>query len=161
MKILEVEEEKALAREEKFHSPAADLTENGLTKLYLLLKRLPGTTPEQASGKIRELASRWLAQPSLLQRLRKFMVSHALHENLPEGFPLPSFDVVVELWFDSPDALAECFADEAYLERIAPLEAECFDLYLARALVGRLQVIHDEYSFQPSTTQPFGFRLPD
>ncbi len=150
-----------LVREEVCIAGDADLAENGLTKLYLLLSRLPGTRPGEGSAGFGRLASLWLAQPPLRRYLQRLAISHALVDGLPDGFPPPQFDGVMEFWFESPLAMAECFADAAYRQGVAPHEPQCMDMEKVRALVARLHVIHDEYSFQPSTTQPFGFRLPE
>jgi hypothetical protein len=70
----------------------------------------------------------------------------------------PLGPAVIEFWFDDSKGLAEFFGSAAYLEQVAPYEAEAYDMLSIRALVTRLQVIHDEFSFQPTTMQPFGFR---
>lgn len=149
------------AREDVCHLTDPDFAETGLTKLYLLLQHHPGVPSEAGNKDIDRLARRWLDQPTLRQRLRKMTVSHALKEGIPDGFPPPSFDAVMEFWFDSPAMLAATFADSAYFEHVRPLESDCMDIDRAHALVTQLHVVHDEFSFQPTTTQPFPFRLPD
>ena len=42
--------------------------------------------------------------------------------------PAPKYDGVTELWFDDVDALAHCFSNPEYIERIRPDEASFLDL---------------------------------
>jgi hypothetical protein len=147
-----------LATEETFHAPEADLAESGLTKLFLIVKGEPAKNRDEVHSAISTYAEVIVAQASLRSRLRKVTVSHKIAERPPEGFELADVDAVIEFWFDGPEEPAKFFNDAAYIERVAPVEAMAFDSSGVRALVTRLQVIHDELSFQPTTMQPFGFR---
>lgn len=146
-----------IAREERIHVPDEDLAESNLTKLYLLVKRRPGLDPDAGHAAISAHAQRFVASPGLRARVRKLTVSHKLAGPLPEGFVLADIDAVLELWFDDRAALAAFFQEPDYLTLVAPHEVQAMDAGAIRAVVGKLRVIHDEYSFQPTTTQPFPF----
>lgn len=146
-----------IAREEHIHVPDPDLAESNLTKLYLLVKRRPELDREAGHAAISAHARRLVASPSLRARLRKLTVSHKLAGPLPEGFVLADIDAVLELWFDSPAEMKAYFADPDYRASVAPHEAGAMDAGAIRAVLAKLRVIHDEYSFQPTTTQPFPF----
>jgi hypothetical protein len=90
--------------------------------------------------------------------LRKFVVSHKLLDPLPmEGFEASDIDAVFELWFDDIAAAQRFFAEPDYDALIVPREAGIFDEQASRAIVAKMRVVHDEFSFQPSTTQPMPF----
>ncbi len=147
-----------LATEETIYAPEADLAESGLTKLFVLMKSRGGLSWDDSHSAISDHARRIVEQTELRQRLRKLTVSHKIAGPSPDGFELADIDAALELWFDGPGEVAGFFGSPAYLEHVAPREEEAFDVFSVRALVARLQVIHDEFSFQPTTMQPFGFR---
>ena len=72
------------------------------------------------------------------------------------GMTLHDIDAVVELWFDTPQEIAPYFSEAVYRDQIAPIEREIFSGGI-RAVVAKMRVVHDEFSFQPSTTQPLPF----
>jgi EthD domain len=76
---------------------------------------------------------------------------------LPEGLALADIDAVGELWFKDRGNLARFFQDSAYLEVIRPREISLMDGDGIRAVVAKMHVVHDEFSFQPSTVQPLPF----
>jgi uncharacterized protein YukJ len=86
--------------------------------------------------------------------LRALTVSHKLREPALEGFIPAEIDAVFELWFSSREDIAAFFADESYDEPLRRHEGQYFDAGRIRAVVGKVLVIHDELSFQPSTMQP-------
>ena len=123
-----------------------------------LMKSRGGLSWDDSHSAISDHARRIVEQTELRQRLRKLTVSHKIAGPSPDGFELADIDAALELWFDGPGEVAGFFGSPAYLEHVAPREEEAFDVFSVRALVARLQVIHDEFSFQPTTMQPFGFR---
>ena len=145
-----------LAREERLYDPEPDLHEQGLTKLYLLLKGRNDLGHDDIHAAISGLARNFLMHDSMRTLLRKLVVSHRLRPPAIEGLAMAEIDAVVELWFGDLDALTRFFADPAYTA-IQRLEARAVDVASIRAVVGRMNVVHDEFSFQPSTTQPMGF----
>lgn len=146
-----------LAREERLYEPQPDMVESNLTKLYLLVKCRTGVDRKAGHAAISQYAQQLLEAPSLRDRLRKLAISHKLGSPLPDGMVLANVDAILELWFDHRAAMVEFFADGAYRQHAARHEADAFDSGDVQALVVKLRVIHDEYSFQPSTTQPFPF----
>jgi hypothetical protein len=64
---------------------------------------------------------------------------------------------VMELWFSSRGAVRQFFAEDAYFSVMMRYEAACVDIANIRAVVAKICVIHDEFSFQPSITQPLEF----
>ena len=104
-----------------------------------------------------EHGSTIIAQPSLRQWLRRLTVSHRLCEPYPDWLPATDIDAVLELWFDGTEEMRCFFSENAYLEDIRSREAALFEEGSMRAIVTRLHVVHDEFSFQPSTTQPQAF----
>lgn len=145
-----------LAREERLYEPEPDLHEQGLTKLYLLLKGRAELGHDEMHAAISGLARHFLVHDSMKQLLRKLVVSHRLRPPAIDGLAMAEIDAVVELWFGDLDALARFFADPAY-PSIQRLEGQAVDVARIRAVTARVYVVHDEFSFQPSCTQPFAF----
>lgn len=152
--------ELVLAKEEQLYVPDMDLTETGLTKLYVLVRGKSDLDRDARHEGASAHGRLILEQPSLRGRLAKLVVSHKLRPPLPEGMALADIDVVLELWFAQRQDIAAFFADPAYAT-IREHESTVFDPASMRALVARVLVVHDEFSFQPSTTQPLLFRWDD
>ena len=147
-----------IAKEERLYETDPDMHENLLTKVYLLMRRDQKLERNAfhalASAHGRDL----LKCASLVRHLRKFVVSHKLLDPLPmEGFEASDIDAVFELWFDDIAAAQRFFAEPDYDALIVPREAGIFDEQASRAIVAKMRVVHDEFSFQPSTTQPMPF----
>ena len=147
-----------LVKEERLYEPEQDMTESLKTKVYLLYRTKAGLVYDEAhrlaSGHVRLI----LDQPELKQKLRKCTLSHKLSEPLPlADFEMDDIDVVGEFWFDSLEAAAAFFAEPAYADIIIPNEQRVFREEEIRALTAKMRVVHDEFSFQPSTTQPMPF----
>ena len=147
-----------IAKEERLYEPELDMIENLKTKVYLLVTAAEGSDYEQLHASASAHGKLILAQPSLKQHLKKLVVSHKLKEPLPlEGFELHDIDVIYELWFEDI-ASATAFFDEAdYSAKIVENESKVFNGAEIRGLVVKMRVVHDEFSFQPSTTQPMAF----
>jgi hypothetical protein len=149
-----------VAKEERLHTPAIELVETGLTKLFLLTRGKPGRDHDERHVGASDHGKRMLEQPTLRRRLKKLVLSHKLCPPYPDGMAFADIDVVLELWFEHPRDIAAFFADPAY-EVIRQHETTVFDINSMRALVGKVHVVHDEFSFQPSTTQPLAFSWDD
>ena len=145
-----------LTKEERIYEPEPDLREQGLTKLYLLLQGRAELGHDGMHAAVSKLARTYLELASLKRLLRKLVVSHRLRPPPPEGVPMAEIDAVMELWFDDTGALARFFADPGYLSTEGQA-AQAVDVTRIRAVVARMHVVHDEFSFQPSTTQPLAF----
>lgn len=141
-----------IAREEPLYVPQIDLIETGLTKVFLLASGKPGVDRMARHRAASDYGNLILEQAALRQRLQKLVISHKI-DPPPQGMELSDIDVVLELWFAGQADMAAFFADPAYAA-IRDREAAVFDGESLRALVGKVHVVHDEFSFQPSTTQP-------
>lgn len=145
-----------IAKEERLYKVDPDLVENLKTKVYLLGRRPAGADYDTFHAAASAHARRIHEHPALGCHLIQLVLSHKLREPLPlEGMALADIDVVFELWFDSI-ASANAFFVEPQ-DAIAEQEAELFGGQPLRALAVRVRVVHDEFSFQPSTTQPLPF----
>lgn len=150
--------EVVLVKEERLYEPEVDLCETGLTKLYLLMKRRSGLTRPEFHEGLSALGKHLLEQPSLRSRLRKLVVSHRLPDPLPEAVPVADIDAVVELWFNDRGEMEHFYADPAYSDAVRAREKTLADDAEIRAVAVRMHVVHDEMSFQPSTTQPVPYQ---
>ena len=150
-----------ISKEERLYEPEADLDENDLTKVYLLLRRCRGLDHDTFHAALSEYGKALAATNSLRQTLRRFVISHRIREPWPEGFMLADIDAVAELWFSRRTDIARFFADSVCRGVIASHEEGCIDTSRIRAVVTKMRVIHDEFSFQPSTTQARPFSWDD
>ena len=150
-----------LAKEQRLYEPDCDLAENGLTKLYILTRRRTGLGHDEFHQAAGDYGKAILEQPSLRGLLIKLVVSHRLSDPYPDWMPPTDVDAVIELWFDGSVELQRFFADPAYVGKIKQKESNVFDLAGMRALATKLHVVHDEFSFQPSTMQPLPFSWED
>ena len=66
--------------------------------------------------------------------VKRYVQQHALPVALP-GLPPVRYDGMTELWFDDTDALAHCFGDAEYLEKIRPDEDKFLDLHACDFMV--------------------------
>jgi hypothetical protein len=151
-----------VVKEERLHEPDRDLVESGLTKVYVLMSRLPADLEHDAfHSALSEYGHRLIERPALRKALRKFVLSHRLRDPLPEGLVFSDIDAVVEMWFeDADDAVhrsSECVRLLRDPARSVPLVAAA----KMRVLVAIVHVVHDEFSFQPSTMQPLSFEWRD
>ncbi len=147
-----------LAKEERLYEPELDMVESLLTKVYLLYRCSDDFAYPAAHKAASDHGKMILSEPSLKRRLRKLVLSHKLSEPLPlDDFPMDDIDVVAEFWFDDLDVAAAFFADPAYENIAIPNERTVFYHDEIRTLTAKMRVVHDEFSFQPSTTQPMPF----
>lgn len=151
-----------VAKEERLYEPNIDMVENGKVKVYILISRQMGVTRDHFHQALSDHAKFILAQPSLKSNLLKLVVSHRLPDPNPIGdMPETDIDGVLEYWFESKAKIATFFADSAYQKLVVPREAEFANMQTLRALAAKMRVVHDEFSFQPSTMQPLSFSWSD
>lgn len=147
-----------VTKEERLYEPVCDMVENGKVKVYVIFSRRTDIERTVFHERLSGYAKSILGEGKLKQRLLKLVVSHRLPDPNPiEGLPETDIDAVLELWFKTCVEMASFFADAAYTETIQPAESAFANLQSIRAVVSRMRVVHDEFSFQPSTTQPLSF----
>ena len=147
-----------IAKEERLYEPELDMVENLLTKVYLLFKREKGSDFDEWHAAASEHGKLILDLPLLKQQLRKLVVSHKLREPLPiEDMEMSPIDAVFELWFDDIDVARTFFDNLVLNEAIIASETSLAGGQDIRGIVAKIRVVHDEFSFQPSTTQPMAF----
>lgn len=99
-----------------------------MIKFTILLARKSSLTQEEFVDHHRHVhAALFLSVPAVQATVRRYVQQHAMPVTLP-GMPPVKYDGITELWFDDVDALARCFSDAEYLERIRPDEASFLDL---------------------------------
>jgi hypothetical protein len=152
-----------VAKEERLYEPDRDMTETGITKLFLLVAKRPNLDYDTFHAAASAYGKQILQRSALRSLLCKLVVSHKLREPALEGFVPADIDAVFELWFRTRVDIAAFYADESFDEPLRRHEEQFFDAARIRAVVGKVLVIHDEFSFQPSTTQPlvFSWSIPD
>jgi len=150
-----------MVKEQCLHNPDRDLIENNLTKLYVLGARRAGLDRNSFHRAVSEVGRAIVDQPALSGLLRRFAVSHRLCDPYPDWLPPSRIDAVLEFWFQKPEQVQRFFAEPAYQSRVRPIELDAFDCTSFRAVSGRLHVVHDELSFQPTTMQPLPFDCPE
>lgn len=147
-----------VGKEEVVHEPDPDLIENGRVKLYVLLARKPGMDADSFHTALSNHCKAVASRTALTPALRKLVVTHRLADPTPLDFlPATWVDAVVEYWFDRRADVSTFLATRDMREDFLPAEQAFSDATQTRAVVVRMRVVHDEFSFQPSTTQPLPF----
>jgi EthD domain len=150
-----------VAKEERLYEPERDMTETGMAKLFLLVAKRPNLDHDTFHAAASAYGKQILQRPALRSLLRRLVVSHKLREPALEGFVPADIDAVLELWFQSLGDIAAFYAEESFDEPLRRHEEQFFDAARIRAVAGKMLVIHDEFSFQPSTMQPLVFTWDD
>jgi len=143
-----------LSTEERIYEPDPDMREHGMTKVYLIVngrRELGHDALHEALSGYGKALTESAAQR---ERLRKLVISHRVREPWPEGFPLAAIDAVMELWFARREDVGAFFEERSYRAAAAEHEASCMHIDTIRAVVCKLCVVHDEFSFQPTMMQP-------
>lgn len=105
-----------------------------MIKLIVAVKRNPAMTPEQFHDYWRtQHAQRVKALAASARYIRRYVQAHTLASEYARGEP--SFDGVVELWFDSIADKDAFYADPDYLEHVAPDESVFADMMHTRFIV--------------------------
>jgi EthD domain len=146
-----------IAKEERLFKADPDLAENLKTKVYLLAQRPAGRDHDAFHAAASAHARAILDDPSLARHLIQFVLSHRLRDPLPMGMEGGAIDVIFEFWFDDIASANAFFAEPAFGEGMAEREAALSGDAPLHALAAKVRVVHDEFSFQPSTTQPLPF----
>lgn len=147
-----------VTKEEHLYEPDLDLQENGKVKLYLQIKSKVGLERDAFHQCVSDHGRAILDRGALRDLLKKLVISHRLCDPSPIDFiPDCGIDAVGELWFNSREELAGFFRHPDYASLIGPRESRFADAGSIGAIVAKMRVVHDEFSFQPSTTQPIPF----
>lgn len=144
-----------VGKEERLFEPDPDWPENLKTKVYLIVRQGEGADYDDFHADLSRHCRTLLESAPLTQHLEKLVVTHRLRDPLPEGMVLHDIDAVIELWFDDAGAMARFFAERDYRD-VAARERDLFTGGV-RAVAAKMRVVHDEFSFQPSTMQPLAF----
>lgn len=100
-----------------------------MIKFTILLKRKASLTQQQfVEHHKTKHASLFMSIPVVQQTVRRYVQQHALDVQMP-GMPPKKYDGVTELWFDDADAIARCFTDPEYMEKVRPDEESFLDLH--------------------------------
>ena len=146
-----------LAKEERLYKLDMDMVESLRVSVLILVTRKAGKGYDDFHAAASAHGKLILEQPSLKDHLEQLIINHKICEPHPEGFELNNIDAVFELWFKDINAAQKFFAEADYAEKILPSEKATFNIDNIRTVIGRVRVVHDEFSFQPSTTQSLPF----
>ena len=147
-----------VTKEEHLYESDPDMHENGRVKLYLQVTRKAGLERDAFHRALSDHGKTILRRPDLKALLRKLVISHRLPDRNPLDFlPESGLNAVGEFWFDSRAELARFFRHPDYWSVIQPNESVFADVTSLYGVVAKMRVVHDEFSFQPSTTQPIPF----
>jgi uncharacterized protein (TIGR02118 family) len=113
-----------------------------MIKFTILLKRNPALSQEDFVQHHKTIhADLFMSMPVVKKTVRAYIQQHALPVALP-GLPPVKYDGITELWFDSVEALAECFSDQGYLDYVRPDEATFLDLHGCDFIVSTENKVH-------------------
>lgn len=146
-----------LTREERIYRCAANLRETDLTKVSAIYTRRSDLPVGDFQSQLSALARSLAATGEVATRLCQFVISHRLCDPLPAGMPFAPIDAVAEFWFRSQADVPPFFASPLFVQAFGdPVSAMLID-GRARAIVTKVHVVHDEFSFQPTVMQPIEF----
>ena len=145
-----------VGKEQRVLEASADMPEQNLPKLYLLVGKASSSSEEDFHSGVARAAEALIAVPEARAMLHQVVVTHKLMGDLPDGLGGGSIDAVMELWFADMESAAKLIASEAFIDCVGSLSVAEKPM---RAFLARMHVVHDEFSFQPSVTQPIYFRL--
>ena len=99
-----------------------------MVKFIICARRKPGMTRAEFSQYWRNQHGPLVRSvPEFIRHVRKYVHCHLLPSASPFGGD-GGYDGVAELWFDSPEALAQAFNEPRYLEIIRPDELKFVDI---------------------------------
>jgi hypothetical protein len=146
--------EVVITREEKVLPIDRDKAETGLVKVLAIYARRDGMGRSEFHERVSALARDLVARGPLGPKLVALTVSHRIVDPYPEWMPSTTIDAVAEFWFRSRTEVAAVFSDPKCAGGLGAAERNWLRNGQARALVTRVHVVHDEYSFQPTLMQP-------
>jgi uncharacterized protein (TIGR02118 family) len=115
-----------------------------MVKVSVLLKRKPGTSPEEFRRYWRDVhGPLLLKQRTLMRYIRKYVHCQSIAEAFADVPGVSSqFDGIAELWGDSIDDVKRGLAEPAYAQVIRPDEEKFLDVPNCVFLVTEEVVLH-------------------
>jgi uncharacterized protein (TIGR02118 family) len=98
-----------------------------MLKVHILVSRRADFTLAQFRSYWKEKhGPLFSSQPEVKQHVRKYVQAHTGQET-PDGFAVPPFDGIAEIWFDDMAGFLGVFASKTYEEVIKPDEMKFVD----------------------------------
>lgn len=88
-----------------------------MVKIIIMFKKRSGMSQEAFQAYRRDVHAPLLLAIPEAQLIRQFVVSYPV---AVPGYPEPSYDAVVQAWFDSVEDLQGLFASRNFLETVDP-----------------------------------------
>ena len=146
-----------LAKEEVPFDADPDLCESNCIKAFLLLTAPKPNAYHEVHENISNFGRLLATLAESAPKLKRVAISHRLEDPLPLEFDSCDIDGVIELHFENHDGLTEFFASAKYKGIHDAGLIGTLSNYTRKFIAGQLVAIHDEFSFQPTTTQPLSF----
>jgi uncharacterized protein (TIGR02118 family) len=110
-----------------------------MIKMIIALKRREGMSHEEFVHYQREIHRPLLASiPETRRYLRRFVVSYPIPA---PDYPDPSYDSVVEAWFDSVEDMHAFYFSENFLHEVDPDHVNFIDLTSVGRIVAEEEVV--------------------
>jgi hypothetical protein len=142
-----------VGKEERVLMPDAELPEQNLLKVYLLIEREREDQSFAFNSDLSTAAHDLIKDLPDDESLLKLIITHKLPGELPEGLGDSPIDAVVELWFRNSSVARDFVGSQRFSKFIGAVPSPAS----LRGFAALMHVVHDEFSFQPSVTQPLRF----
>lgn len=146
-----------LAKEEIVFDVDPDLHETNGVKAFLMFTAPKTNSYKEVHTHISSFARLLASLAETYPMIKRIAVNHRLEDPLPLEFESCDIDGAIALHFEHSDALIEFFASPQYKEVHDASLTGTLAGFTRTFIVGRTLAIHDEFSFQPTTTQPISF----
>lgn len=146
-----------LAKEEILFDEDPDLRESNCVKAFLVLTAPKPNSYNEVHANISNFGRVLATLAESVPQLKRVAISHRLEDPLPLEFESCDIDGAIELHFESRDALTGFFTSAHYKDIHDESLIGTLSSYTRQFIAGHLLAIHDEFSFQPTTTQPLPF----
>ncbi|MDF7813968.1 EthD domain-containing protein [Hymenobacter sp. YC55] len=103
-----------------------------MIKMLITLKRRVGMSFQEFKDYRRDVHAPLLFSIPEAQYIRRFVVSYPIPA---PGFPEPSYDAVVEAWFDSLDDLQALYLSENFRTKVDPDHPNFLDVAKAERII--------------------------
>lgn len=112
-----------------------------MVKMLITLKRRAGMSQQEFKDYRRDVHEPLLLALPEAQYMRRFVVSYPLPA---AGFGEPSYDAVVEVWFDSLEDLNALFFSENFQTKVDPDHSNFLDLTQGGIIICEERVVVGE-----------------